>query len=74
MVKILFDISVLKAGFSGIPQDSRRIFKILESEDCTIRCVILDVTRNINIGAKTNSHGDILSVYRNAKDMSVIWT
>ena len=74
MVKILFDISVLKAGFSGIPQDSRRIFKILESEDCLqLDALVLDDTRNINIGAKTNSHGDILSVYRNAKDMSVIY-
>ena len=63
-----------KAGFSGIPQDSRRIFKILESEDCLqLDALVLDDTRNINIGAKTNSHGDILSVYRNAKDMSVIY-
>lgn len=73
-MKILFDISILKAGFSGIPQDARRIFTILKSEDgLQLDALVMDDTRGIKLGKKINSQSDILSLYRNAKDMSLIY-
>lgn len=74
MVKILFDISILEAGYSGIPQDSRRIFKMLQASGyLQVDAMIMGSERRINISRKSQFDHSLEGRFNRVKDLIQIY-
>ena len=73
MTKILFDITVFKAGFSGIPQDARRIFNILNDEGRFKLDAIIFPDSKAGTAFKTSARKDLNTLYKKSIAKSQIY-